>query len=66
MEAMIAADEAFYLRDYYPSPRHTIQLHFDHYVGRLDKEIEAGMKRRQSGQPPARLVDTTAEKARAA
>jgi hypothetical protein len=55
MQAIIDDDEAFYLRDYYPSPRHTIQLHFDHYVGRLDKEIEAGAERRKNGQPAADL-----------
>ena len=66
MEEMIAADESFYLRDYYPSPRHTIQLHFDHYVGRLDKEIEAGLKRRRNGQPPATLPGDAAQKADAA
>jgi len=66
MEEMIAADESFYLRDYYPSPRHTIQLHFDHYVGRLDKEIEAGLKRRRSGHAPAALPGDAAQKANAA
>lgn len=66
MQAIIDADEAFYLADYYQSPRHTIQLHFDHYVGKLDKEIAAGIARRRRGQPQASLPNGSAASVRAA
>jgi len=45
MHKAIVADEEFYTGHYYDSPRHTIQLHFDHYAKRLFKEIDQGAVR---------------------
>lgn len=48
MERILVADEAYYLKPYYASPRHTIQCEFDPYVRDLTKEIQAGGERAQS------------------
>jgi hypothetical protein len=45
MERIIVKDEAFHLGQYYRSPRHTIQVDFNHYVADLKKEIAKGEKR---------------------
>lgn len=48
MIATIARDDQHYLAKYYRSPRHTIQLRFDHYVAHLQREIQRGRKRLRS------------------
>ncbi|MFE3291944.1 flavin-containing monooxygenase [Rhodococcus sp. NPDC059234] len=48
MGAVLAADEEYYLKPYYKSPRHTIQCEFDPYVRNLKKEIVDGGKRAQA------------------
>lgn len=48
MGAVLAADEEYYLKPYYKSPRHTIQCEFDPYVRNLKKEIVSGGKRAQA------------------
>jgi cation diffusion facilitator CzcD-associated flavoprotein CzcO len=45
MRRIIKADDAYYLSQYYPSRRHTIQLDFAHYVDALKKELKRGAKR---------------------
>ncbi len=45
MHRTIAADDDYYLSQYYQSRRHTIQLDFDHYVKALKKELVNGEKR---------------------
>ena len=39
MQKQIAADEKFYLGNFYASERHTIQIDFAHYVRNLKREI---------------------------
>lgn len=45
MHRVIAADDAYYLGQYYQSRRHTIQLDFDHYVAALKTELKRGAMR---------------------
>jgi hypothetical protein len=45
MERQIAADEKLYLGEFYKSPRHTMQIDFNHYVADLLKEIARGETR---------------------
>ncbi len=45
MYRIIAADDDYYLSQYYQSRRHTIQLDFDHYVKALKSELSKGRKR---------------------
>lgn len=45
MEQVIVKDEEFHLGQYYRSPRHTIQVDFNHYVADLAKEVKKGEKR---------------------
>jgi len=45
MEQVIVKDEEFHLGQYYRSPRHTIQVDFNHYVADLMKEIGKGERR---------------------
>lgn len=60
MATMIEADDKLYLGHFYPSPRHTMQLDFGHYVANLLKEITKGTKAaKASGHPlpvPARAA----------
>lgn len=44
-EAIMRADEAAHLEQYYDAPRHTIQIDFGRYCLDLDKEIAAGEER---------------------
>ncbi|MGE5502531.1 MAG: flavin-containing monooxygenase [Ignavibacteriales bacterium] len=45
MEQVIVKDEEFHLGPYYRSPRHTIQVDFNHYAADLLKEVRKGEKR---------------------
>lgn len=45
MQAQIIADEKMYLGHFYDSPRHTIQIDFDHYVRAGVKELAKGKSR---------------------
>lgn len=45
MSTMMERDEKAHLRQYYATPRHTIQVDFARYVKDLHKEIDAGSKR---------------------
>lgn len=49
MRRVIAADEAYYLGDFYASARHTMQLDFNHYVRDLRRELARGARRARSG-----------------
>jgi cation diffusion facilitator CzcD-associated flavoprotein CzcO len=52
MHGMIEADERRYLGHFYASPRHTMQLDFNHYVADLKRELARGGKRAQAlGKP---------------
>lgn len=44
-EAIMRADEAAHLEQYYSAPRHTIQIDFGRYCVDLHREIEAGEER---------------------
>ena len=54
MEAVIAKDEAYYLKGFYKAQRHTIQVDFNHYVRDLLKEIERGARRAGQRGPAQR------------
>jgi cation diffusion facilitator CzcD-associated flavoprotein CzcO len=45
MRAQIEADERLYLGHFYDSPRHRMQIDFNHYVRELHKEIAQGEAR---------------------
>ncbi|HEX7738179.1 MAG TPA: NAD(P)-binding domain-containing protein [Marmoricola sp.] len=49
-EAIMRADEAAHLEQYYDAPRHTIQIDFGRYCVDLMKEIAAGEERARSAQ----------------
>jgi cation diffusion facilitator CzcD-associated flavoprotein CzcO len=49
MEAQIVEDEKKHLGHFYQSPRHTIQVDFNHYVADLLKELERGKRRAGAG-----------------
>ena len=49
MESQIAEDEKKHLGHFYQSPRHTIQVDFNHYVADLLKELERGKRRAAAG-----------------
>ena len=48
MRTQIDRDEKRDLGHFYDSPRHTMQVNFDHYVSDLKKEIRRGEKRAQA------------------
>ena len=66
MHGIIKSDEDFYTSQYYRSPRHTIQLSFDHYTLKLKKEIAAGIARRRRGAPAAQFPSLQPAKDKAA
>jgi hypothetical protein len=59
MRAAIAADEKRYMGHFYESPRHTMQVDFNHYVADLHRELARGQRRaRRSGKAAPALVQS--------